>query len=113
MVFTTSTNGTAAMTPFHSSGAILITAPIRSPPALPPSAYTCPLDVYLLAIKYLAQSIKSVKVLIFFISLPSSYQWRPISSPPRTWAMAYINPLFNKDNLAAENVGSIEAPYDP
>ncbi len=41
--------------------------------ALPPLAYRCSLLVYLLLIRYSAQSIKSVNVFFFLNILPSSY----------------------------------------
>ena len=49
MVVSTSTNGTSAMTPRNRSGAMLATAPISMPPALPPWATMRPRAVNLLA----------------------------------------------------------------
>ena len=72
MVVITSTNGTAAIAPFHISGAILTTAPIKRPPALPPSAKRCSLSVMPSLIKYLPATIKSVKVFFLFNIFPSS-----------------------------------------
>ena len=40
-----------------------------------------------------AQVMKSVKVLRLLSSMPSWCQYSPRSPPPRTWAMAYTNPL--------------------
>ena len=42
MVFKTSTNGTSAIRPRKRSGAMLATAPISIPPALPPWAMMRP-----------------------------------------------------------------------
>src|SRR5690606_32716750 len=113
IVDTTSTNGTAAITPLYNSGFLLITAPINNPPAEPPEAYKCSFEVYFCSITNLEQSIKSVKVFFFFNSFPSSYHGLPKSSPPLMCAMAKINPLSTRLNLAVEKYGSIEAPYEP
>ncbi len=79
----TSTNGTCESTTAKRSGRRLATAPISSPPALPPSmASRCGL-VYLLATRCSAAAMKSVKVFIFFIMRPSSCQRLPSSPPPR------------------------------
>ena len=67
MLETTSTKGTPARTPFHMSGAILITAPMSNPPALPPCAYKWLFEVYWLSTKYCPQSMKSLNV-FFFLS---------------------------------------------
>ncbi len=67
---------------------MFVTAPISRPPALPPSITRRSLDVHFSAMRYSAQSMKSVKVFFFFMSMPSSCQASPISSPPRMWAMA-------------------------
>jgi len=67
---------------------MLATAPMRRPPALPPSAATLSGDAYFCATRARVTSIKSVKVFFLLRRCPSSYQDRPISCPPRMWAMA-------------------------
>ena len=69
-------------------GRMLVTAPIRSPPALPPMMASRSRDVKPSAITCSAQAMKSVNVFFFFKSLPFSYHGRPMSLPPRMWAMA-------------------------
>ncbi len=106
IVFSASTNGTSATTPANSSGARFVTAPISRPPAEPPRAMIRSLQPD--AFMCLATSTKSVNVLRFLVSLPSSYQRRPISPPPRTCAMAKTNPRSSSDSLGTEKPGSIE-----
>ncbi len=50
--------------------------------------------------------MKSVKVFRLLSSFPSSYQARPISSPPRTWAIATTNPAVEQAQRLEENAGS-------
>src|SRR3546814_19148428 len=71
IVLSTSTNGTSAITAPHRSGSELTTAPINSPPADRPAIAIRPLAVHPPAISPLATSMKSVKVLVRFSSLPS------------------------------------------
>ena len=103
IVVTTSTKGTSATTTLNKSGRIFITAPINKPPALPPVMARRSLAVQFSAIKYSAQAIKSVKVFFFCKNFPCSYHCRPISSPPRIWAMANTTPRSNNVNLLDEN----------
>ena len=84
----TSTNGTSAMTARNRSGRMLVTAPISSPPALPPRIASRSAEVQPSRSRYSATAMKSVKVFFFFSILPWSYHGRPISCPPRMWAMA-------------------------
>ena len=65
---------------------MLVTAPIRRPPALPPVMTSRSFDVTFRAMRYSAQSMKSVKVFFLFIIRPSSCHGLPRSPPPRTWA---------------------------
>ena len=74
IVVSTSTNGTSAMMPRKRSGAILATAPISMPPALPPWATMRPREVKPSRARYSAAAMKSVKVFVFFSRLPSLYQ---------------------------------------
>ena len=53
--------------------------------------------------------MKSEKVFCLAKSLPSSYQRRPISPPPRTWAIANAAPRSSSASRAIEKYGSIEA----
>ena len=75
IVFRTSTNGTCAATAPHNSGAWFTTAPMSSPPALPPAMAMRPAEVYCSSIRCRATSTKSLKVLLRLSSLPASYQW--------------------------------------
>ena len=50
--------------------------------------------------------MKSVKVFFFSSNLPRSYQSRPISPPPRMWAIANTMPRSSSDSRAMENRGS-------
>ena len=106
MVFTTSTNGTSATTARKRSGRRLATAPIRSPPALPPMIASRSGAVNPSATRCSAAAMKSVNVWRLWSSLPPSYQARPISSPPRTWAIATIIPRSSRLRLLDENDGS-------
>ncbi len=62
---------------------MFVTAPIRRPPAEPPSMTSRSLDVYLSAISCSATAMKSVKVFFFDIMRPWSCQGLPSSPPPR------------------------------
>ena len=73
----TSTNGTPATMPLNTSGSIFATAPINSPPALPPIANILSSSAYLLLAKYLALSIKSQNVFFLLNIFPSSYHDLP------------------------------------
>ena len=107
MVVSGSTNGTCARMPAKSSGAMLATAPISKPPALPPSATSCRGRVDPGVHQMLLRpTTKSVKVFFFSSSLPCSYHSRPISPPPRTWATANTMPRSSSDSRAMEKRGS-------
>ena len=41
-----------------------------------------------------------------FMNLPSSYQRRPISPPPRTWAMAKVMPRSTRERREDRQSGS-------
>ena len=110
MVVTTSTHGTLPMMPANSPGAMLATAPISSPPALPPLANIRSVAVKPSATRCRPQSMKSVKVFFFWSSLPSSYHQRPISWPPRTWAMAKTKPRSSRLTTSGRKPASVEAP---
>ena len=109
MVVRQSTKGTSATTARNSSGARLATAPMSSPPALPPRATSRSGEVHPTSTSVRAQATKSVKVLGLAASFPSSYQARPISPPPRTWAMANTKPRSSRLSRSDEKVGSIDA----
>ncbi len=113
MVVTTSTNGTSATTMRNRSGRMLTQAPTSNPPALPPEITSWSGLVRPAATRWSAQAMKSVNVFFFFSSLPSSYQARPISSPPRTWAMAKTKPRSSRLRRLPRKAASIEAPYEP
>ncbi len=106
MVFTTSTNGTSASTARNNSGRRLVTAPINSPPALPPLIASRSGAVSPSATRCSAAAMKSVKLFGLLSSLPPSYHGRPISSPPRTCAIATTNPRSSRLRLLDENAGS-------
>ena len=88
IVLRTSTKGTKATTVVNKSGRIFITAPMRSPPALPPEIATFAAEQYLCAMRNSVQRIKSVNEFFLFSNFPSSYQVRPSSPPPLMCAMA-------------------------
>ena len=83
-------------------------APISSPPALPPRATSCSGVVHPWSIRAWAQATKSVKVVGLAKNLPCSYQDRPISPPPRTWAMAKTKPRSRRLRRSDEKVGSMD-----
>ena len=83
MVLMTSTNGTCATTALKRSGRMLTTAPTSRPPALPPWITSRSVDVYVFLTRCSAQSMKSLKVLIFCIMRPCSRHSSPSSPPPR------------------------------
>ncbi len=58
------------------------------------------------AIRCSAQAMKSVKVLALCLSLPASYQARPISPPPRMWPMAQTKPRSRRLRRREEKRGS-------
>jgi hypothetical protein len=88
MVLSTSTNGTSATMPANRSGAMLATAPISMPPALPPMRDDRAAPVKPSAIRCLAAAMKSVKVLTLFSRLPVLVPAPALVLPPRIWAMA-------------------------
>ena len=108
MVVRQSTKGTSATMARNSSGARLATAPMSSPPALPPRATSRSGTVHPSSTRVRAQATKSVKVLGLAVSLPCSYHDRPISPPPRTWAMANTNPRSSRLSRSDEKVGSMD-----
>ncbi len=108
-----STNGTSATMPANASGARLATAPISRPPAEPPRATSRSGDVQPDLARCWAQATKSVNVFFLASILPSSYQRRPISPPPRTCATAKTTPRSSSDSRGTENHGSIDASYEP
>ena len=65
---------------------------------------------YFSATSALVTSTKSVNVFIFLSSLPSSYQARPISWPPRMCAMAMTKPRSSRLTHALLKLGSVEMP---
>ena len=103
-----STNGTCATIPANASGARFTAAPSSSPPADPPRATSRPGDVQPAVARCRAHATKSVNVLALRSILPSSYQPRPSSPPPRTCAIAYTNPRSSSDSREIENRGSME-----
>ena len=90
MVTIRSTKGTPATEAQKSSGAMLTTFPISSPPAERPSHESAPGRVTPVSSSACAQSMKSVKVLRFCRYLPAAsyHRWCPISPPPRMCAIA-------------------------
>src|SRR5690606_34414589 len=108
-----STNGTSATMPANSSGAMFATAPMSRPPAEPPRATVRSGEVQPVLARCRAHAMKSVKVLRLASSLPSSYQRRPSSPPPRTCATAKTTPRSSRDSRGIANHGSMLASYDP
>ena len=76
---------------------MLAIAPMSSPPAERPMAKAFFGSWYLLAASQRVTSMKSVKVFFLLSSLPSSYQSRPISCPPRMCAMATTKPRSSSE----------------
>jgi hypothetical protein len=83
---------------------MLVTAPIRSPPALPPSTTSRSRLQYFPATRNPAAAMKSVNVFLFFIRRPSSCHALPMSPPPRTWAMAKTTPRSRRLTRFEEKV---------
>ena len=108
-----STNGTCATMPVNASGARFATAPISRPPAEAPRATSLSLAVQPALTRCRAQATKSVNVFFLASSLPSSYQRRPSSPPPRMCATAKITPRSSRLSRAIENHGSMLASYEP
>ena len=92
MVLRTSTKGTWLMTMRKRSGRMLVTAPIKRPPALPPSMTNLFALVNFCAMRNSAEEMKSVKVLSLLRIRPASCQGLPSSPPPRMCAMAKMTP---------------------
>ena len=88
MLVSASTNGTWATTAPNAPGSMFSAAPTSRPPAEPPRATRRAGDVQPSLARCRAHATKSVKVLILFSILPSSYHRRPSSPPPRTCAIA-------------------------
>ena len=84
----TSTNGTWRIAARKRSGLRFTTAPIRSPPALPPWIAIRSFAATFAATSASAQATKSVKVFFFDIIRPASCHFFPRSPPPRTCATA-------------------------
>ena len=76
------------------------------PPAEDPSAARRWSATHPEECSHFAQAMKSVNVFFFFRSLPSSYQARPISPPPRTWAKARTTPRWRAETFIGANHGS-------
>ena len=113
MVVTTSTNGTSATTARHRPGAIAYTAPCSSPPADRPRDTIRPPSAHPSAASMSATATKSVNVLRFRVSRPSSHQRRPPSPPPRTCATAYVKPRSSRLGVSTLNSGHEQASYAP
>ena len=81
--------------------------PHEQSPADPPRATRRSGAVHRSSISLRAHATKSLKVLGLARSLPSSYQRRPSSPPPRTWAMAKTNPRSRRLRRSDEKIGSM------
>ena len=110
IVFSTSTNGTAAAMPAQRSGRRFSTAPISMPPAEPPCATIRPGSACPPSIRRSAQAMKSVKLLVLRAPLPSRNQPQPFSEPPRMWAVAQIQPRSTRLSDRIEKPGIIGMP---
>src|SRR5919206_2796494 len=96
-VLITSTKGTYATTALNRSGRMFTTAPISSPPALPPVMTRRSREVYFWLTRYSAAAMKSVKVSFFVIIFPASCHSLPRSPPPRLCAVAKTTPRSKSD----------------
>jgi hypothetical protein len=72
---------------------------ISRPPALAPSIRRRSLEVHFSRIRYSAESMKSVNVFLFFISLPSSCHSSPISRQFRIYDLTVLYSHRNYLNL--------------
>src|SRR5262245_44671810 len=113
IVVTTSTNGTSAIAALNRSGSIGMQAPTSSPPALPPRIATRSGAATPIVTRWAHAASVSVNVLRLASSLPSRYQPRPSSPPPRGCTSAHVPPRSSHESLATENHGGIDASYDP
>ena len=57
--------------------------------------------------------MKSVKVFSFLSLRPSRNHPQPLSEPPRTCAVAQIQPRSTRLSERIEKLGSIARPYEP
>src|SRR5829696_2744011 len=111
MVVTVSTNGTSATALVKRSGRSTMQAPTSSPPALPPRIATRRGSDHPPATRCSTALSVSVNVFRLLSSLPSRYQPRPSSPPPRGWTSAHVKPRSSRDRRATENHGGIDASY--
>src|SRR5450830_105274 len=100
----TSMNGTFATTAWKRSGRMFVTAPMRRPPALPPSMTRRSFAVIFCAMRDSAAEMKSENVFFFLSIFPSSCHFFPISPPPRMCAMATTAPRSRSGRRFEENV---------
>ena len=75
-------------------------APTSRPPALPPRIATRSRSAQPCATRCSAHAMVSVNVLRLWSSLPSRYQRRPSSPPPRGWTSAHTTPRSSSDSRA-------------
>src|ERR1051326_4175707 len=113
IVLITSTNGTYATTALNRSGRMFVTAPISSPPALPPLITSFDGVVYFSFTRCSAAATKSVNVFFFVIIRPASCHSFPMSPPPRMCASAKTTPRSSSTRRAAENSAFDDTPYEP
>src|SRR2546425_958915 len=110
IVLSTSTNGTRRTAAVQRSGRMFSTAPSRRPPALPPSITSRSCAVEPWQTRSSAHAMKSVNVLRFLRSRPSSCQRFPSSPPPRTWATATATPRSRRLKRFDEKVTGYGIP---
>src|SRR3954447_13227423 len=113
IVVTTSTNGTSATAALNCSGAIVTHAPTSKPPALPPRIATRSRSATPTSTRWAQAASVSVNVLRLASSLPSRYQPRPSSPPPRGWTSAHVPPRSSHDRRATETPGGTAASSEP
>ena len=82
---------------------------MSSPPADPPMQPMRSGSTHPEAATNRVASTKSVNVFFLCSFLPWSYQDRPSSPPPRTWATTYTTPRSSSDRRDAANPGSMDA----
>src|SRR5262245_9818405 len=103
IVVTTSTKGTSATLEAHTAERIVKHAPTSSPPALPPRSTTRDGSAHPALTRCSTLAIVSLNVFRLCSSLPSRYQRRPSSPPPRGCTSAHVHPRSRLEMRPTEN----------
>src|ERR1041385_630437 len=92
---------------------MFVTAPMSSPPALPPVMISFDGFVYLCLTSASAAAMKSVNVFFLVIMRPASCHSLPRSPPPRMCASAQIAAGERRGRRSALKGAFKEEPYEP